>query len=178
VTVNITITNPGDVMLVDAQVENNTPPGAAFQSASSGGTYDATTQDVGWQISGLSPGASASVSYTSQLAEPGAWVSTVCIGGLDALGNQASACDDVIVTTPGVPTPTSTPVANAVTSVPTALSTPLPGTSILTPAPGTPTLTPHVAVLGVAIRRVEERQNQRPPVQVPVQLPGSLIGPY
>jgi uncharacterized repeat protein (TIGR01451 family) len=171
VTVNITITNPGSVTLVDAQVENNTPPGLAFQNASGGGTYDAATQDVGWQISGLPPGASESVSFTVQLGESGAWVSTVCVDGLDALGNHASACEDVTVITPGVPTPTPTPVA-------TASSTPPPGASTLTPAPGTPTLTPHLAVLGVAIRRLEERAGQRSPVQVPVQLPGRSPGPF
>jgi hypothetical protein len=114
-------------MLVDAQVENSTPSGIAFQNASSGATYDTTTQDVGWQISNLAPGASESLSYTALLAESGAGVGTVRIDGRDALGKEASACDDVTVTTPGVPTPTSTPVPGAATLAPTASSILLPG---------------------------------------------------
>jgi uncharacterized repeat protein (TIGR01451 family) len=195
VTFTLTVTNTGSTDLVDAQVEDSLPDGFSFVSASDGGSYDNSSREIGWPISGLAAGASTQVSYVARLNQPGTWLNSACVDAVDGNGKQTNDCTDVSVNAL-TPTPTSAPPPPAPTSTQTATPTPkpvAPGQPTSTPAPtstptatvtSTPTVTPTVmptlttdeqVILAVAVERLEQREAgnvlpgvpQIPPAQLP-----------
>jgi uncharacterized repeat protein (TIGR01451 family) len=195
VTFTLMVTNPGSVDLVDLQAEDTLPDAFTFVSASDGGSYDNSTRDIGWDVTGLAAGASTQVSYVATLSQPGSWTNSACVDAADANGNEANDCTAVSVNA-NTPTPTSAPPpppAATSTETPTATPKPAaPGQPTSTTAPtatptatatSTPTITPtpqptltsdEQMVLAVAVSLVEQREAetqpgapQVPPAQVP-----------
>jgi hypothetical protein len=183
------------IPLANVTVADRLPSGLTFVSASNGGVYDSGSRTITWQLDGLDPGASATLTYTVTVNEPGYWTNSACAAGADPLGAVVSDCTDVTVTGGlPTPTPTDTPQPTA-TPTPTVLPTPTvtptlaPGARAATPGPTsastslpsspqppvvspTPTLTdPEIEVLGEVVDRVNERETGGGP-PVPVQLPG------
>jgi uncharacterized repeat protein (TIGR01451 family) len=198
VTFTLTVSNPGSVDLDDYQVEDTLPDAFTFVSASDGGSYDNSSREIGWALSGLAAGASTQVSYVASLSQAGTWMNSACVDAVDGSGNQANDCTQVSVNAL-TPTPTSAPPAPAApaptsTATPTATPKPVPpGQPTSTPAPtstptatvtSTPTITPtplptltadEQLVLREAIDLLEQREAETQPAapQIPpAQVPG------
>jgi uncharacterized repeat protein (TIGR01451 family) len=72
VTYTLTVTSTGSTALVDLEVEDSLPDGfTAPPSVNQDGSYDSTTGDLAWELTGLDPGASQSVSYVATLSQAG-----------------------------------------------------------------------------------------------------------
>jgi uncharacterized repeat protein (TIGR01451 family) len=99
VTVSITVTNPGAVPIVDAQVVERRPSSLTFLT-SSDGTLDQMTGDIGRVIDGLAPGEAKALTYTALISDSDALPAIACTAGRDASGTEATACDDVVVGQP------------------------------------------------------------------------------
>jgi uncharacterized repeat protein (TIGR01451 family) len=207
VTFTISVRNSGPVDLIAIEVADVVPDGLTYvpNSASDGGNYAAATRSVEWSLPTLGVGASQQLSYTATLDDASKPVTnTACVAAQTATAAQVTDCSDVPVNplptpTPNPPAPsvpTSTPVStpnrsptvpgaptSVGTSTPTATSTATPTlTPTVTPTP-TPTLEAQVVearqvVLGIVIKRLQQRLLQDAPEQVlPGPLPSERVPP-
>jgi uncharacterized repeat protein (TIGR01451 family) len=197
VTFTLTVMNTGSTTLVDLQVEDTLPDGfSSPPSVNQGGSYNGSTRDLGWELTGLDPGASQSVSYVATLSQPGSWTNDACVAAEDTLDNTVTDCTEIAINAaaptstpvppaPPVPTETSTATSTATpqplapgqptsttvpSETPTATAT---STPTVTPT-STPTLTPaEQLVLAIAIELLEQREGENQPgaPQAPIQVP-------
>lgn len=88
----LTYENLGPFDSSNASITDFLPAGLEFVSASGGGSYDASTGTVSWDLGTVAVGPAASVTLTARVA-PGTTAGT-------ALGNQAEYTADLTVATP------------------------------------------------------------------------------
>jgi uncharacterized repeat protein (TIGR01451 family) len=155
-------------------VVDRLPDGLSFVPGSadaSGGTYDATTRSVSWDVDVnriSQPGDTLELSYQVTLDEPGTWANAACVAAVDGFDNHSDDCATEPVTsevTGFSPTPTPTPTATATASpTPTATASASPTPTATATVSASPTATPTMATAPTASPTVATAPTATPTV--------------